>query len=453
MKGKDIIIHALRAEMPDMEQLRQICIQQATSKSITGRNVWIRRLVPITACVVLMVAMFTALPYLQNNMPGVGNNSGGDFESGYTANSNENNVSREQGNEPPDNQPSDEQIPQYNDELLPPEFVGLPVNNFCLSDSIQNNDGISESASRIEFSRLQHFVRCDSAVVRVIETERWSFTNRYGRSFEMQTSTLEIIEVLQGDFPQTVSIFQTVTGADWATNVLRGGGVYLLPLLHENVWNPRNGNIEIGWRIADGAQSVLFEVDDNGNIWSHSPYRGFNQFDGKPARAVADAIISLATCENFEIAHTDLGLLSGSVAFAEITVSSNEKVTIHHWQYYEYTISIENVFTTDLRRDNWSPQLGNARALAWGESDVLLTNGGRYIAALYMADSGGERLHVRLRDMARINADGTITGVVHTHWNFGRSESAFAEFNGYTVPQIANVIDRARAWHEAYSAD
>lgn len=346
---------------------------------------------------------------------------------------------------------ADEPQAQIRPQVLPePEVTRPPEDLFDVSEPVLEAVADSGAPVRVEFSTLQHFILHDSAIVRVVEVEQWPFTNRFGLNFEMQTSTLEVIEPVQGVFPATISVTQTVDGVDWAANALREDGVYLLPLIHEDGWNPRNDSIEPGWRIVDGALDVQFEIDDAGLVWSNSTHTGFNQFDGRPAQELVDALVALSTSENFAIAQTDLGRLAGSLAFAEITVSSHELVPVSFWEYYEYSLYVDRVLTTDLRRGAWSPELGHALALAWGESDVLLTDGGRYIAALYLADSDGERLHVRLRDMARINPDGAITGVVHTHWNTGRSESAFAQFNGYSVEQIVNVMERARSWYEMH---
>ena len=67
------------------------------------------------------------------------------------------------------------------------------------------------------------------------------------------------------------------------TNMLKKGGVYLLPLWH---WE---NDVYLIYSDLD----VLFEIDDYGLVWSHSIYPDFNRFDGKLANVLADAILAV----------------------------------------------------------------------------------------------------------------------------------------------------------------
>jgi hypothetical protein len=56
MKGKEIITHAVRGEMPDREQVRMNCIRQSTVKPrVTHRTVWLSGVT--MACIALVVAV------------------------------------------------------------------------------------------------------------------------------------------------------------------------------------------------------------------------------------------------------------------------------------------------------------------------------------------------------------------------------------------------------------
>ena len=54
-------------------------------------------------------------------------------------------------------------------------------------------------------------------------------------------------------------------------NLLRVGGVYVLPLRFNEYW----GAYEVV-----GDLDVLFELDDTGKMVSHSRWEGLNQYDG-----------------------------------------------------------------------------------------------------------------------------------------------------------------------------
>ena len=63
------------------------------------------------------------------------------------------------------------------------------------------------------------------------------------------------------------------------TNILREGGVYLLPIAR--------GSDEY---YVVGDLIVLFEIDDKGLIYSHSHFEDFKQYDDKPYTVVTDEI-------------------------------------------------------------------------------------------------------------------------------------------------------------------
>jgi hypothetical protein len=63
--------------------------------------------------------------------------------------------------------------------------------------------------------------------------------------------------------------------------LLRVGGVYLLPVK----FNPYWGAYEVV-----GDLDVLFELDDEGKIISHSRFPELNQYDGKPFSELLNAV-------------------------------------------------------------------------------------------------------------------------------------------------------------------
>jgi hypothetical protein len=168
------------------------------------------------------------------------------------------------------------------------KITGLPVDNFTLA-------GVGElpQASRIAYHRLSDLFRYDGPVIfafaRVLDTEQ----KLEGIPFDVrgiwkQTSSLRILSVLRSggaNIHEPVTIKQTMhmpAMIGGANNLLREGGVYLLPLtLYEGKWHLL------------GDLDVLFEVDDQGLVWSHSEFEGFNRFDGQHASVLAEAVLSV----------------------------------------------------------------------------------------------------------------------------------------------------------------
>ena len=66
MKGKDIINHATKAEMPDMEKTRENIIFQATSKQAKTSRLWTKYVAALSVCALLAVVI--AVPMMWNSM-------------------------------------------------------------------------------------------------------------------------------------------------------------------------------------------------------------------------------------------------------------------------------------------------------------------------------------------------------------------------------------------------
>jgi hypothetical protein len=69
MKGKEIITHSVRAEMPDMEQLKKNSIRQAKEKTVIKRAALAKYLLP-AASLVCIIAAVLAYPGLNNRFTG-----------------------------------------------------------------------------------------------------------------------------------------------------------------------------------------------------------------------------------------------------------------------------------------------------------------------------------------------------------------------------------------------
>ena len=158
-------------------------------------------------------------------------------------------------------------------------IIGLPVENYSLSDYMGDTSSFMD---RIVFSQLSDFAEysgIDAFVyVKVLDTSLWK---EEGIGLQKQHATVKVLSTLDGnktDIPNRLTIIQSLYGGcvgNEQTNLVRKGGVYVLP-----IWNTENG-----WEVV-GDLDVLFEIDDKGKIWSHSSDREFAKFDGLDHSAV-----------------------------------------------------------------------------------------------------------------------------------------------------------------------
>ena len=442
MKGKDIIAHTIRAEIPDMEQLRQDCFRQATVATAAKRNPWINRLVPVAACAVLLVTMFLSLPHIQNPAPILG----------------------------------DEQAPLHSDNLLPPEFIGLPVDNHCLPPE-------NEMASRMGVGSLLDILGTPGraveywtnnpvqavAFVRVIEAVQEEDT---------LTSTVEVLRTVWSrgrELPETMILVQDSGAIMCCTpygEMMREGGVFLLPLWYND------GSMQ-GWR--EGwfnwtYRDVLFEIDDKGLVWSRSNYSAFNRFDGRHTSVLTGAILGIANGdENLgrDVAHTSFGFASDESVLAVVTAVSSESTLL--WEDIDmwtnrYTVRVDEILSTPtpfgLQRGGWFEQQQRWRDNwqtseewwnKWEQDNIitavnytrdLVENGERYL--VFITPSYGDwssQFNFFWESAARINSDGTITPVQDVVDNF----NVFDDYDGYTVEELTELAHLANTWHERYA--
>jgi hypothetical protein len=271
-------------------------------------------------------------------------------------------------------------------------IAGLPVDNFCLSEI-----GSAVIHDRLAYSKMHDFFQVNPprafVFVRVLDVNQES-DNSFSVMRTIQTSTVQVLSTIWNygaELPQVISVNQHGYGvgiSDGYNSIfLREGGVYLLPL-DSSDWE---GN---EWWYVMGDNDVLFEVDDNGKIWTHSPFAEFNKFDGEEASAVADAIISLTSDDNFGIATSAFG-------------------RTFRWDY-----SLEEVV------------YGETEGITW-EGDFV--KGKRYLALITEGNTVYDFYAVA------VDSDGIIT-------NTG-GNSVFSEFAGFTVQEVSELAEKARAWH------
>ena len=93
---------------------------------------------------------------------------------------------------------------------------------------------------------------------------------------QKQRAALQVLHCVNGELSGEISIEQLISAGcpdEERTNFLRKGGVYVLTI---GDWR------DSPYYSLYADDDVLFEVDDNGLIASHSWWRDFNKYDGKP---------------------------------------------------------------------------------------------------------------------------------------------------------------------------
>jgi len=309
-------------------------------------------------------------------------------------------------------------------DLSNTDLIGLPVNNFCLSE-VSASSGVQVSADRLLYTRLHDFFQgappAVFAFVRVHEINQTKGdSSTAGTS---QESTVQILKTLWddgSDLPEIIELNQhqhsPLADGNYDSIFLRKGGVYLLPLAFFD-WEGSD------WWYIIGDNDVLFEVDENGIIWSHSPFTGFNQFDGKDVNAASEAILDLLNDADFAIATSAFGhTMRWDYELAKVTILSVESTT-SEWRsdaLFRYTLESSQ---------------GEFTAISW--DDDYFEIGKQYLVFLIPTEETDDGLMIASFYATLINDDGTIQG-----------DSVFVELTGYTTDQVFDIAERAAIWYE-----
>lgn len=409
MKGKDIITHAIRAEMPDMAQLRENSIRQATQEATMKRSVLVKRLVP-AACLVVVLAVIIAFPHFIRNH----------IEISGTA---PNGVSDSKNNSPIDS-----------------TMHGLPVKNFNLAD-VENDGKMMDRIGFLNFGSFFEYGADYFAVVKITDTQI-----QKGKSdgyFELQVSDAYVLQSLYKESKsRTIQITQSVINDHFClgtTNLLRKGGVYLLPL----------AQTDGKWHIL-GDMDVLFEIDDKGNVWSHSDFEDFNRYDGKSVEFLINELKNMFSNDDFMLANSPFSGALRGWTLADITISNKsiEKTDKNGNRYFNYAFTVHEILS-DPSHSNSVPieDTGNIKVYT-DESDAMkLLPGNRYLICL---DRYEDEIYMNSRMIAKVGNDETITAMLAPDNQSYLGASIFAPYDGYKISDIREMVLRIDAWRETH---
>jgi len=324
-------------------------------------------------------------------------------------------------------------------------ITGLPVRRVRIGD-MPSGDGPTGAVSIVDRrvdSSLEGFFLYDMhsfVLARVIETQELppepcmlGFTP-IGR----QQATLEVLEWAYGaplgtQEPYIVTLSQSLMGHDndghgvvstfYQANLLRQGGVYLLPLMRHE-----------GEFFLMGDMDVLFEVDERGNVFSHSALEAFSAYDDRPWQDVMDAVRDIVRDNPLVVQYARFArTLRNEVPLAVVTILDNGTKGRSH---LTQRARAEQVLVQGTGQ-RWQVQLseGEFRFNTYGQEPLAL-QGERYLAFFY----GNElEYSFQAENAARISSDGTIIPL-ESEWS---DWNVFDELAGMTVEQLIALMEKA----------
>lgn len=223
----------------------------------------------LAACAILAVAFTIMLPVLRN--------AGTHIPIPQNPNSNT--------EVPPGSSATREPIPALSD------IRGLPASHFIVPNG-------KAEADRLVYTSLPDFFMYSRnrsfAIVRVLDTQMVSMSEEEGYWWhDWQRAKVEVLYSLNVELPAALDVMQSHMEGnedlqpilDVRSNLVRKGGVYILPLFRRND-DDRYGVV--------GDLDCLFEIGDDGLVYSHSQFEGFCKYDNKPLTNLWDDIVYLS---------------------------------------------------------------------------------------------------------------------------------------------------------------
>lgn len=409
MKGRDIIKYATSDEMPDKEKMRESVIRKAEEteeKRPFKRGLYVKQFAAAAACLVLVLAVTLAIPFLRGkNIKTPGADTSGSGADG--------------GNKPVDT-----------------SLIGLPCENFSLADT-QSGGAMFDREVFYDFETMLQFGTEYFAVVRIIDTR--TEDSRYKSGFDYQISEAYVIENIYNDCGvDRIQITQSIIENHFClgtTNLLREGGLYLLPLKHEyNRW------------FIVGVMDVLFEVDDKGIVWSHSGFETFNRYDGMSVESLISELKELFADEDYMLANSSFGSALRSITLADVTiVDRSDKIKDDYgFECYEYSYTVVEVLSypeygvSSIKEK----ETGKFKVYADMIDEYSFVLGERYL--LFLSEYERE-VCVNSFMSAKIKDDKIVTPKAEGNKK-DFTKNIFEPYDGYKLSELRDIIARIKAW-------
>lgn len=345
---------------------------------------------------------------------------------------------------------------QTNHDVSDISIVGLRRRRFSVADSPINRT----SATHTNVWRLSGFFPVQinyehatvSAFVFVRVLDTYQSVTSHGNL--QQDSILQVLSTVWSrnvEIPETINLIQGsfAREGEIEPTFLRRGGVYLLPIIHpRNLFDEQCNR----WSIRS-SNTVLFEVDNRGRIWSHSPHADFNRFDSSGTDVLVAAIHEMTEDENFEAATSStfaqfVGRLN--FAYIEATVlgftldTRRDDGSVGTFRR-QMILQVENVLLPLPNDPSW-PYVGQEITTFFHTSDAFEV-GGRYLLDVghpYICSLGSvHERSVDNRGVVRVNEDRM----------FERNPPMghfLRVLDGLTVEQLQEIGEQSRAWHSAH---
>lgn len=300
---------------------------------------WLRRAVPVAACLVIAGAILVPVMLKQPPVKSGDSNAQYDVVSEAPPGTNDKGQLSHPGSEavPPPSLSLNGEVMSAACYAAPEDWRGLPTEKYVLAEQ---SNGIA--ADRMLFTSLDDLAAYADAFVLIpyVHKTAQDGVNMQTSIAEYATSIGDILSTRQWD-DHTIStgsrvlIRQQLIGGctmDEPNNLLREGGVYLLPIK----LNPDWGAYEVV-----GDLDVLFELNDEGKIVSHSQWEGFNKYDGKSFSGLLDDVSALYPELGVELIEQPIDTLEQAIK--QVTIAYNASGYRKFSIDYKYDTVIEGV--------------------------------------------------------------------------------------------------------------
>ncbi|MCL1866479.1 MAG: hypothetical protein FWF82_03625 [Oscillospiraceae bacterium] len=264
-----------------------------------------------------------------------------------------------------------------------------------------------------------------------------------------------VIENIYGDGEEVINLKPVYAGDGTIphTDLYREGGVYVLSLCE------RDG---ISYPI--GEWDVLFEIDDNENVFSHSRNPEFNYFDGKNYTVLTDEIRRLFGNEEYIASPITYWLKHSPLAEVVVTEATlryeddyaveKENPMIYMFYQAEVIQNINSRYNGEILPNRITIAASTQDFPYWGFKE-----GVRYIVPIYsftfptppstmVSGNDNEIFQLYSYDYAEINDNGVICGKTFDEDN---TNSVFSHYDGYTLDEFKQSVERLLAFDESFT--